>query len=614
MIRFESPANLNLNSTPPFSPARAPRVLNRPMSSDLVFSLPQLQEERQRLKRKQATELFAPLHSQPFTRVEISGCSVPDEAATVAAKGLQSLARKKCLRELVLSDCIAGLPTEEALKSLTTLCEAVGSWKGLRSVDFSSNALGSRGVAACASVLKDQPLEEVFFSNNGLAAPSIKLIRKWLCGDGKATRLRTFHCTLNCIQSDGFVELVEIVKLSPKLEEIKFSSLRAESDATLELCRALQSFDSLRVFDLSDNALNEEGASVLGGVLKGQTRLEVLMLRDLGLADDELGEILNPLIETKPPLQVLDLSGNEISAEGSQLVVDILHNFADSLQTLLLADNEMYDSGTLRIASALGDMDESALQSLSLSANMVRDFAAITIAENAIMLPFFSKLDIDENYLSEKAVSGIQTFLGDALGPMDKMVPEDERDEVDENEPEVNEEDVVAALERLALRAEPGNTEISPRVSDLITQFDSSSAGATPGDPPFSEVSTSVDPSFETPQPRRRGSRPMSTQSDRDQVFSSAKKLNKDLQDIKQSLSGFVTELNEISETSPRELSLADSQSSLLANLDEEDKERNTNSFFFDVFGGLLMSVFVVILVLSIAASQEENSFSYRPV
>ncbi len=216
------------------------------MASDLTFSLPQLQEERQRLKRKQATDLFAPLYTTPFTRVEISGCSVPDEAAIVAAKGLQALAKKKCLRDLVLSDCIAGLPTEEALKSLTTLCDAIGTWKGLRSVDFSSNALGSRGVAACSAVLKDQPLEEVLFSNNGLAAPSIKLIRSYLCND-KETDLKVLHCTLNCVQSAGFLELVEIVKCSPKLQEIKFSSLRAEADATLQLCISLQVFDDLRV-------------------------------------------------------------------------------------------------------------------------------------------------------------------------------------------------------------------------------------------------------------------------------------------------------------------------------------------------------------------------------
>lgn len=301
------------------------------------------------------------------------------------------------------------------------------------------------------------------------------------------------------------------------------------------------------------------------------------------------------------------------------------------------------------------------------------------------------------------------TILADALAVMEKLLADDERDEVDPSEHDLNEDILEATLERLTSLAAPVESEISPRVPDLIAQFDSLAAGATrgdpmlsevspmadtgtgsletpmptpggplfgeaspsvdagpgmldipgptrgepmfgeespsadavagsfetprttPGEPLFSEMSTPADPNletpqpppsevstfddltYETPQPRRRASRPMSELS-REEVFSSAKKLNKDLDDIKQSLTGFVSDLNDISGTIPRELSLADSQSSLLAKLEEEESARNTNSFFFDICGGLVMSVFVVFIVLAMAAWMDETSFTTRPV
>lgn len=147
-----------------------------------------------------------------------------------------------------------------------------------------------------------------------------------------------------------------------------------------------------------------------------------------------------------------------------------------------------------------------------------------------------------------------------------------------------------------------------------IVEIASSVVDVSPGGTPLNEQGPSEDLNdFETPETARRGFHPMSGQSDREQVFSSAKKLNRDLLDIKDDLTGFVSALNDISDTLPRELSLADSQSSLLASLDDEEEEKRTNPFFLDLCGGLLLSIPVVFLVMALAASQEDL-FVYRPV
>ncbi len=375
------------------------------------------------------------------------------------------------------------------------------------------------------------------------------------------------------------------------------------------------------------------------------------MLRDLALSDDEVTTILEPVMEAKAPLEFLDLSGNEISGAGCALIVDVLRTFSGTMRTLLLADNEIFDSGTLCIANELNVIDP-VLQNLTLSGNMIRDFAAMTIAEEVVKLSNFAKLDLDENYIGEKALLAIRRCLGDLLESTEKMVPEDERDEVEEDEP-ADEAEVEATIERLMSRADSKSSQ-SSNVPELIAKFEettiedaaSSSSATAPSEPSTvvdsarSAITTSevTGASVESPSAqvgstsmRETGDTSAATEeevtprpykvrsafqagSSRDEVFSSAKKLNRDLQDIKQSLTGFVSELNEINaETAPQQLAFGDSEGGILVDLEREDKQ-NSSSVLFDVLGGFLMAIFVVILVLSIAKSQEETTFSYRPV
>lgn len=587
------------------------------MEEQLTFKLPLSSDERQRLRKRQAQDLFAPLHNTAFQRVEISGCALPNAAASVAAAGLSALSRKRCLRDLVLSDCIAGLAPEEALKTLTALCEGAGStWKGLRSVDLSSNALGSRGVAACTAVLVDQPLEEVYLSNNGLSAASVRMVRSHLCTQAE-TQLRVLHCTLNCIESDGLRELVRIVKQSPRLEQLRFSSLRADADAVRDLCVALQSTDRVRLLDLSDNGFDSSTARALGDALSAQRALEALMLRDLSLPADDLRVALAPLLATETStLATLDLSGNELGPDGVDLVKDILHSCKLSLRCLYLADNELAGKGAMQIANALEEVEPSALRMLSIAGNFIRDVPLVTVAEQVLNLTLFESIDIDENYGTDDTIKAIRDALGDALAPTDKMVPEEEQLEEDEDEDE--EIDLQSALSRLFNRVSKPR-EQSPTVPNLM-RFDAplaavSETSTVPDmpepsfDSPSRRLSTDIGATSPPPDTVLRAAGPVSPSS-RQEVYSSARKLNKDLADIRESLSGFVAELNEVKDTGPRTLAFEDEVDEMLV----ADAAEKNGSAVLDVVGGFMVALFVVILVLSIAKSQEETTFSYRPV
>jgi Ran GTPase-activating protein 1 len=76
---------------------------------------------------------------------------VAGHLATVSGAG-----RFAELSSVDIADIIAGRPEEEALEVLRTICSAFASVKNLTSIDVSDNALGAKGLDACAALLEGQ--------------------------------------------------------------------------------------------------------------------------------------------------------------------------------------------------------------------------------------------------------------------------------------------------------------------------------------------------------------------------------------------------------------------------------------------------------------------------
>ena len=78
--------------------------------------------------------------------MKLSTKSFGIDAAKVVTKAFANIA--STLKEVDLSDIIAGRPEEEALKAMQIITEATLCAK-ITSVDVSDNAFGEKGVRAC---------------------------------------------------------------------------------------------------------------------------------------------------------------------------------------------------------------------------------------------------------------------------------------------------------------------------------------------------------------------------------------------------------------------------------------------------------------------------------
>ena len=86
-------------------------------------------------------------------QIKFSTKSFGIQAAEVAAEGIENVC--ETLVDADISDIIAGRPEKEVLGALEIIGQSLAKAK-LRSLDLSDNALGQKGILACAAAFKNQ--------------------------------------------------------------------------------------------------------------------------------------------------------------------------------------------------------------------------------------------------------------------------------------------------------------------------------------------------------------------------------------------------------------------------------------------------------------------------
>ena len=125
-----------------------------------VFSL---SGGREVVSESRAIELVAAAAISDFLEIEIiklSNKSITDKAAEYI--GSQVLSKCTNVKIVDISDCIAGRPEDEALRSLTAICDSLAhSTNNLIEVNVSDNALGIKGINACRNILIGKSIEVI---------------------------------------------------------------------------------------------------------------------------------------------------------------------------------------------------------------------------------------------------------------------------------------------------------------------------------------------------------------------------------------------------------------------------------------------------------------------
>ncbi|PIA30766.1 hypothetical protein AQUCO_05400103v1 [Aquilegia coerulea] len=390
------------------------------------------------IEAEEAEELLRPLADKgnSYSRICFSNRSFGRGAARVAEPILVSL--KDQLTEVDLSDFIAGRPEEEAIEVMNIFSSALEGCV-LKFLDLSNNALGEKGVRAFEALLKSQSsLEELYLMNDGISEEAAGAVRELIPSTEK---LKVLHFHNNMTGDEGAIAISEVVKRSPALEDFRCSSTRVGSEGGIALTEALKTCTSLKKLDIRDNMFGVEAGVALSQALSSHVGLVEAYLSYLNLEDEGAIALANAFKECTPSLEVLEMAGNEITAEAAPALASCIAS-KHLLKKLNLSENELKDEGAIRIGKALGGLKQ--LKEVDMSTNSIRRAGARLLAQSVIEKPDFKLLNIDGNFISDEGIDEVTEMFKkspDMLGPFDENDPEGEDGDDEESNEEADDED-----------------------------------------------------------------------------------------------------------------------------------------------------------------------------
>lgn len=383
------------------------------------------------IEAEEAQELLKPLKEpgNSYSKICFSNRSFGIDAARIAGPILAAL--KDQLKEVDLSDFVAGRNEAEALDVMNIFSEALEG-SNLKFLNLSDNALGEKGVRAFGKLLQSQTnLEELFLMNDGISQEAANAVSELVPSTEK---LKVLHFHNNMTGDEGAVAIAEIVKRSPLLEDFRCSSTRVGSEGGSVLCEALGMCSHLKKLDLRDNMFGPEVGLVLCKALSKHENLTEIYLSYLNLEDEGAIAIANALKDSAPSLAVLEMAGNDITAEAAPAIASCIAA-KQLLAKLSLGENELKDEGAIQIAKALEGHNH--LIEVDMSSNALRRAGARVLAQTVLHKDEFKLLNVNGNFISEEGVDELKEIFKkspEMLASLEDNDPEGEDKDDEEDE------------------------------------------------------------------------------------------------------------------------------------------------------------------------------------
>ena len=375
--------------------------------------------DREFYTQKRAEQVLAPLmvKGAAYSSVKLCTKSFGIDAANVVTKAFANIA--KTLKEVDLSDIMAGRPEAEGLKAMQIITEAtLGA--NITSVDVSDNAFGEKGVRACTAMLQQQTaIQSLSFINNGISEQAARAILELLASPQS---LKKFHLGKNMTGDDGTAHVAALLAKAPNMEDFMMYGSRFTADGAAMLAKGLAVGTSLKKIDLNDNNINEEGGIALAGMLYKQPNMRHVNFEMTSLGPDAAGAVASALAAGCPQLEYLNLSACDITPEGVPAVAKAI-SAMKNLKVLNVAENEFGDFGVAQICVAL-KMSGCPLEELDVSNNELMNAGAVAAARLVASRPGFKSLNLNENYISDEGIEEVKSVLDGAglstvLGSLD---------------------------------------------------------------------------------------------------------------------------------------------------------------------------------------------------
>ena len=273
--------------------------------------------------------------------------------------------------------------------SAVLILQALKENSKLKILDLGNNNMTGVIAEELANVIKNNPsLEEIFLSHNDLKSSGVVIIQALI----RNSKLKVLNLNGNNMTGQVAKDLAHAIKNNSGLAKLYLSA----NDLKISMAVVLQAVNAtskLKILDLNNNNMTGQTAEDLANVIKNNSNLE-----RLGLRNNKLGYsaaiIFRALIRNHK-LKLLNLSGNNMTGKVAKELASVIKSNL-GLQELYLSDNDLKSSAVI-ILQAINFIKQ--LRILSLTNNHMSNSSVIDILSVIKNNPFITELWLGDNLL-----------------------------------------------------------------------------------------------------------------------------------------------------------------------------------------------------------------------
>ena len=284
--------------------------------------------------------------------------------------------------------------------SVSTILKALKENSKLNILHLNDNVMTEEAAEDLADVIKNNThLKQLCIANNKLGVSAAVIIQALT----RTSNLKVLNLNGSNLTGQVVEHLVSVIKNNSGLEQLYLSYNDFKSSVSV-IFKALKENSRLNILHLNDNVMTEEAAQDLADVIKNNTHLKQLSIRNnkLGVS---AAVILQALTRTSN-LKVLNLNGSNLTGQVVEHLVSVIKNNS-GLEQLYLSYND-FKSSVSAIFKAL--KENSRLNILNLNDNVMTEEAAKDLADVIKNNTCLKQLSIRNNKLGVSAAVILQAL------------------------------------------------------------------------------------------------------------------------------------------------------------------------------------------------------------
>ena len=269
----------------------------------------------------------------------------------------------------------------------------------IKVLDLSNFNLSEEIVSELTSSIKSYTLEKVYLCNSNLKSSAVILLEVL----ATISTLKVLDLQSNELTEEVGISLASVI-INNKALEILFLDNNNIGVGAMNIVKALQNINSLKMLGLSNNNLPKKMSHELAGVIKSNCNIESLTLSSNDLRSSAI--VILQALSTITTLKILNMDNNQIGEKGGEVLTSVILS-NKRLTKLYFSSNNLQNSG-VKVLEAF--QNHLCLKSLDLSDNSLPEGVGIKLASAIKSNNSLEKLWLHSNNLQSSIVVIMQAL------------------------------------------------------------------------------------------------------------------------------------------------------------------------------------------------------------